>query len=261
MKAAASIEATLPLIRAGLYAMLADEDRAPIGGAGASATPRPFVTVSRQAGAGGRTFARSLAERLNSANPADRPWVVWDRELVTKVAQEQLIPAELTERLERRHDSRFEQLVAPFLPRDDPSMFGEAEVYRRVAQTIRALARAGRAVVVGRGGAYATRDLPGGVHVRLVAPFERRVAHMAAVLDGTPSAAAAEVRRLDRERDAIHRRYGGEAALLPEVFTVTLNTAAMSPSLMVDCVLPLIATAFPGGVPQPQPAAAVSARG
>src|SRR5687768_689485 len=206
MKATGSIEATLPLIRAGLYAMLADRDRASPGDP--SVTPQPFVTVSRQAGAGGRTFARSLVERLNGANPGDRPWAVWDRELVTKVAEEQLIPAELTERLERGHESRFERFVAPFLPRDDPSMFGEAEVYRRVAQTIRALARAGRAVVVGRGGVYATRDVPGGVHVRLVAPFERRAAHMAAVLDVTPSAAAAEIRRLDRERDTFHRRYG-----------------------------------------------------
>src|SRR5688500_10565809 len=78
MKATGSIEATLPLIRAGLYAMLADEDRGAEGGAGTLVTPGPFVTVSRQAGAGGRTFAQSLAERLNAAGPVDRPWAVWD---------------------------------------------------------------------------------------------------------------------------------------------------------------------------------------
>ena len=40
---------------------------------------------------------------------------------------------------------------------------------------VRALAEVGRVIIVGRGGVFITRDLPGGIHVRLVAPREWRV--------------------------------------------------------------------------------------
>jgi hypothetical protein len=46
--------------------------------------PQPFVTISRQAGAGGRSFARGLAARLNELDPGGLPWTVWDNELVER---------------------------------------------------------------------------------------------------------------------------------------------------------------------------------
>jgi len=108
------------------------------------------------------------------------------------------------------------------------------------ARTIRALATAGPTVIVGRGGVYATSDLPGGVHVRLVAPVESRVAHMAQQMNVPKETAAAEVRRLDRDREAFHRRYWPGQALLPEIFTATFNTAAATENQMVNCILALL---------------------
>ena len=52
----------------------------------------PFVTISRQAGAGGWTLAQELAAALNipERNEARR-WTSWDRELVEKVADDHQI--------------------------------------------------------------------------------------------------------------------------------------------------------------------------
>ncbi|MFM8718487.1 MAG: hypothetical protein ACKOFH_02980, partial [Chthoniobacterales bacterium] len=39
---------------------------------------QPFVTISRQAGAGAETVARLLAEKLNAQGPKDaQPWTVF----------------------------------------------------------------------------------------------------------------------------------------------------------------------------------------
>jgi hypothetical protein len=228
----------LPLlasIRAGLF-----EQQETDPAHAAAAPPPSFVTVSRQAGAGGRSFARNLVERLNKLHPGQRPWTAWDRELVERVVAEHHIPESLVEQVESYHRSTFgDRLTALFASAGDQQP-DEVQVYRRIAQTVRALARAGRAVIVGRGGVYATDDLPGGVHVRLVAPLESRVANMARVLKVSEDRAAAEVRRLDHDRDTFHRRYWSGKALLAEVFTITLNTARTSEEQLVDCVLPLI---------------------
>ena len=200
----------------------------------APGAPIPFVTISRQAGARGLSLARRLAERLNAVDPGEHPWSVWDRELIEKVAAESHITPELIETIEGHHRRWWEALAGNWSGPD------ELAVHRRVAATIRALAKAGRAIILGRGGVYATADLPRGIHLRLVAPLDYRVAYMARELKIAPEAAAVQVRRLDDDRETFHRRYFHGKALLPEIFTLTLNAAALTDDQMVSCILPLI---------------------
>ena len=60
---------------------------------GATTHP-PFVTISRQAGAGGTSVAELLAALLNeeSQKPDAVPWTVFDRELVERVLREHGLP-------------------------------------------------------------------------------------------------------------------------------------------------------------------------
>ena len=139
--------------------------------------PAPFITISRQAGAGGRSLAQGLVRRLNDAHPGILPWTVWDNELVHKVAEENHLPENLVASIEDRRPSWLHEALSGIAFEDDPANPDEFKVYRRVAVAIRALARMGRVILVGRGGAFVTRELPGGIHLRLVAPLKDRVAH------------------------------------------------------------------------------------
>jgi cytidylate kinase len=237
MKTRDTLADLLASIRAGLYAQQQNAL-----GAAARQPPQPFVTISRQAGAGGRTLAKALAERLSEVDPSDRPWAAWDGELVEKVASEQRIPASLIESLDLEGPRRtmFREFLESLLAQRPQDDLDEFQVYRIVARTVRALARAGRSIIVGRGGVYATSDMPGGVHLRLVAPLQDRVRHMAELLHVPERQAAREVERIDRHREEFHRRYWHDKALLPEIFTLTLNTAAASERQMVECVVPLV---------------------
>ena len=243
MKTAQNISSLVASVRANLFAqqrsLAAAEDGAP------APQPIPFVTVSRQAGAGGRTFARHLAERLNEVDPAEHPWVVWDRDLVERAAHEHHIPESMVAQLESYHRTAFDEILAALFSVSEMPDLDENQLYRRVAYTIRGVARAGRAVIVGRGGVYATRGMLGGVHVRLVAPVERRIKHLAELRHVPEKDAAAEVHRLDAEREKFHRRFSIGQALLPEVFTITLNTAHFPEEQLVECVLPLIGRTSP----------------
>ena len=114
-----------------------------------------------------------LAKRLNAADPGELPWTVWDNELVERVAVEHQLPAASIESLKDQQPSWLEEALGGLMLGDHPD---ELKVYHRVAATTRLLAEMGRVVIVGRGGAFITRNLLGGIHLRLVAPLEFRVA-------------------------------------------------------------------------------------
>jgi len=95
---------------------------------------------------------------------------------------------------------------------------------------------------VGRGGAYVTRGMPHGLHVRLVAPREFRVKATAELL-GLPIAAAADwVREKDASRDAFYRRHWPARPPVPENFSMVLNAAAVPVPQQVGAIL----AALPG---------------
>lgn len=198
---------------------------------------RAFVTISREGGAGGHTIGRRLIDRLNELDPAEEPWSLWDRELVEKVANDHHISRELIESIERTHRPWMQEFLSALSVEDD---LAETRIYHRVAATIRTLAHHGRVVIVGRGGAFVTRNMPGGVHLRLVAPTEYRVRAMARQLNLTHDAAAEHVRQLDRERAAFYKRYWPKDVCIPEAFTLTINTAHTPDDQAVECVLPLV---------------------
>ena len=60
----------------------------------------PFVTISREAGAGGSTLARGLVEALNRRDTGSPPWQSFDRKLVEKVAEDFKITRRLVDSLE-----------------------------------------------------------------------------------------------------------------------------------------------------------------
>src|SRR3989338_6944650 len=65
----------------------------PLGKEKAFKTDLPFITLSRQTGAGGLTVAKKLGQFLQENNREDDPpWCVFDKNLVQKVIEEHNLP-------------------------------------------------------------------------------------------------------------------------------------------------------------------------
>jgi hypothetical protein len=184
---------------------------------------------------------------LNEIDPGDREWSVWDKELVNCVVREHQIAPDLIESLDAMGPggSWFDSFLKGFATAGAMT-FDEMQIFRRVATTVRAIAMVGRCIIVGRGGVYATSDLPGGVHVRLIAPLEYRVERYRRTHGVTEQVAVKDVQRIDRYRDDFHLRDWRNHSSVAEIFTLTLNSARLTDAQMVDCIVPL-AQSVPAG--------------
>jgi hypothetical protein len=207
-----------------------------------ASTPHPpFITISRQAGAGGRTVATQLANRLNEIDPGDLPWTVFDNELIERVAADYQLRASTVAALEDQPPSWLEEALSSLTLATSASRPDELTVYHRVAATIRALADIGRVVIVGRGAGFIASDISGGVHLRLVALAEHRIAATAKAQNISSPAAADWVRQTDHHREAFYRRHWPHRPLIPENFTATFNVAAIRPDQLVNSIICLLA--------------------
>lgn len=198
---------------------------------------RPFVTISRQGGAGGHTVGQLLVDRLNALDGGEVPWTLWDRDLVEKVAADHHIAQELVESLEETSRSWVEEFLASLAIEGNET---EARIYQMVASSIRALAQRGRVVIVGRGGVYITRSMPAGVHLRLVAPLAYRAKHTAEQLKMSADEAMTHVHRIDKARSAFYHRYWPREVVDADAFTAVINAAMVSEERAAESAIPLI---------------------
>ena len=111
-----------------------------------------------------------------------KTWTCWNQELVQKVSADSRIPADLIESLETSGHSWIDDLLAGVFKRAD-----DLAVFHRVKRAVRDLAAQGQVILIGHGSIYMTRDLPGGVHVRLIAPLKLRIKSVSARFQLSPA--------------------------------------------------------------------------
>jgi len=130
------------------------------------------VTISRQAGCGALAVAQKLAEYLQSRSPKDAcPWTVFDRNLMDKVLEDHNLPVRLAKFLPEDTISKTQEIMADLFELHPPV----ETIVRQTAETMLKLAGLGSVILIGRGGNVITAELPHVLHVRLVAPLEKRI--------------------------------------------------------------------------------------
>lgn len=199
---------------------------------------RPFVTISRQSGAGGHTVAEALIEAFAAQQDKELfgEWQMFDQNLVETLADESDLKVSLdsllSEDYQTRADDFFRQALSATTPQD--------VVMQHVFHRVRDLAEVGKVIIVGRAGAQATQGIGPGVSMCLIAPEKVRVKRMMEVHD----LAKKPARKLTRKHDA------GRARLLKRHFKVdandalqydmTLNTDKMSSQAIVQAVIAVL---------------------
>ncbi len=129
----------------------------------------PSITISRQMGAGGIEVAALLADRLT--NSSQRVWTVFDRNLAELIWKKQDLPEPVCRFLEQVVPKEIQDGVQELLGAQTTG----SHLVEHTTLTVLRLACLGNAIFIGRGANLIMANQKLALHVRLVAPFAKRV--------------------------------------------------------------------------------------
>jgi cytidylate kinase len=194
------------------------------------------ITISREYGSGGGEIASRLARRLG--------WHLIDHAIVERVASELGTSQEEAE----AHDeytggivsqvlNSMQNLYPAYMVDAPPEAFLSAEDYRRtVDRIVRAAGARGHVVIVGRASQVILADLRDVLHVRIIAPFEKRVAYVMQREGLDHHTAEARIHRKDHERASYLEREYHHHPDEAHLYDLVLNTSLLDLESAVDII-------------------------
>ncbi len=178
------------------------------------------ITISHPLGSGGSAITRLVAERLG--------FRVLDREIVGAVAARARVPVKAAQSFDEAHFEPLEGFGHELdLARDGHPL--TYETYQYVAScAIRDAADKGSVVVVGRAGQVVLGERRDAFHVRVVAPFEDRVARVVEREGIGDEEAEERVGESDKGRQEYVRALSDRDWDDPLLYDLVVNTRLMS---------------------------------
>lgn len=186
---------------------------------GPGGPPAFTIALDRETGTPATAVARAIGDRLG--------WMVYDHELLERIAQEMGLRTSLLESVDERRENWMLETFNYFL--SVPAVT-ERSYVRHLVETILALGSHGECVIVGRG---AAQILPAEttLRVRLVAPpAHDRAAAAARELGLSRHEAERQVETTDREHLAFVRDHFRKDAADPRNYDLVLNTGRFTPA-------------------------------
>jgi cytidylate kinase len=208
-----------------------------------STSPSPSVagmqaiTISREYGSGGGEIAARLATRLG--------WQLVDHQIVANVAKALNETNEEAAKRDEQQVGSFVirvidglQWIAPWSG-GQPAYTAETDLRRHfeaLCKVVGSVIEIGHVVIVGRGAQVLLKDRRDVLHVRIVAPIERRVAYLASRESLPADKAQARIKSKDGDRanylKSVQRRSPDD----PLLYDLVVNTAVLSLDQAVDLI-------------------------
>lgn len=136
---------------------------------------QPFVTISRETGAGGTTVGNLLVNYLNERDKNNYfKWKLFDRNIIGRVLEDHRLPELYKDFLNETKISEIQDTFERLMGLHP----GMNQLAKKTCQTILNLASLGNVVIIGRGANIITKNLEGGFHVRLIADYDWKVKHV-----------------------------------------------------------------------------------
>jgi cytidylate kinase len=194
------------------------------------------ITISREYGSGGGEIASRLAKRLG--------WYLIDHAIVERVASEMDTNTEEAE----AHDEYTEGVVTRILNSmlylypatlvsAPPEAFLSDEDYRSaVNRIVRAAAARGHVVIVGRASQVILAEPRDVLHVRIIAPFEKRVAYVMQREGVDHHAAESRIHVKDRDRARYLQMEYHQKPEDAHLYDIVLNTSLLDLESAVEVI-------------------------
>ncbi len=192
----------------------------------------PFVTISRQAGAGAHTLASELTRQMNQRQSAEifAGWNLFDVASYQGFADDPELQATLDAVAKEEYHSEVTDLFFEIISK----LPQQYVVYKKLFTIMRKLAGMGKVILIGRAASCVTHGIPGGIHLRLVAPEAVRVERVMKQQHIDKNAATDWIHQHDRERAHLVRDFFSRDIEDPLLYDVVWNTDTTSVGEIAD---------------------------
>jgi len=169
----------------------------------------PIITISRQLGSLGTDIAQLLCKRFQ--------YQCVDKELLEGAFGESGLPRESVERYDEKKPGFW-----------DIFKTDKARYLHFVKGALFGFARKGNCVILGRGGQAALGNIPGILHVRVVAPMEKRIQRITKRFECDERQAAKFIDQNDQERGGFHKFFFDCNWEDSDLYDLVINTGSLS---------------------------------
>ncbi|MBT3218819.1 MAG: cytidylate kinase-like family protein [Proteobacteria bacterium] len=185
----------------------------------------PVITVSREWGAQGAVVARSVADSLGFS--------FWDHELVHTVAEETGMEELVLDTIDEHSRNPIEEIFAEVLMGVSAD---SGEYVHQLSRIIHTIENHGSAVLVGRGARFVLAESTA-LHVRVVAPFEVRVAGYQERFGCSKRNGNHKTKQMDADRQAFIKKHYKQDSSNPSHFDLVVNTGLLSTEAARDLIV------------------------
>ena len=182
------------------------------------------ITISRQLGSLGTEIAQAVAVDLH--------YQLVDKERIGEALAVCGLPQREVERLDEKSP--------PFW---DSWSSDRKRFFHYLQMTVYDFAHQNNVVIVGRGGQILLKDLPGVLHVRVVAPFEVRVRRIMGKGGMDEKQAVRRLKRSDQDSAGFIRAFFNMGWEDPNLYDLVINTQKLSPDTGVKMILESVQSA------------------
>ena len=197
--------------------------------------PGPVITISRAFGCEATPIARKLISKINH-EAIDRfslPWKIVSKEIIDHVAHEFKISAHKVKYvMDLNEISVFEHSFNALEKHYGPT---KKNIINGIKGIIWLYANRGQSVILGRAGAYITREIPNSLHVRINAPIEWRIQRISEKRQLDELKACELVMAMDKKRKAWIERIAGKNSE-KSIYDITFNKSSFDEDYIVEAI-------------------------
>jgi cytidylate kinase len=194
----------------------------------------PFITLSHETCAGATTLGQHLLPLLNEhLHEEGRSWMFLDKDLINRALGLNNLPEQLAHYLPEDRISEIKGLIGEMVGLHPPLW----ELEHQVTEAIMKFARLGCVILSGRAAHLITRDMPGGFHLRMVAPLESRIHRAQTMRQSSRSSAEQFIRETDGARERHLQTQFDEDINDPHLYDLVINTDRIPTATAAQLVL------------------------
>lgn len=195
-------------------------------------SPAPFITISRECCSGGSRLAQLIAEKFNAGSAPQGGWSLFGGNIINQMLLANHLPTDLARFLPEDKVPEVNATIGEIVGLH-PSLW---ELVQKANATMRRLASGGHVILVGRGANFATAGIPGGIHVRLVAPPVYRARYYAKRFGVSEAEALLHNVKCDAARRRYVSAHFNAAVENPSAYDLVINTAQVPLEEAVELV-------------------------